>query len=123
MTSVLYSSSFFTIDLTRSRHGFDQILFICLVIPCMRCRGQVLYMKSTLKYWPSKEQRKCVMWLLLAGNLTFLILFLLTCCSFRNYKKRSRDDKEFNEHMFAINYYAHYLNKENNHRHKRLSFM
>ena len=73
-----------------------------------------LLVKSTLKYWPSKEQGRCVIWLLLAGNLTFLILFILAWCSFRNYRKRSRDDKEFNEHMFAINYYDRYLNKENN---------
>ena len=69
----------------------------------------ILPAKLTLKYWPSKEQGRCVIWFLLAGNLTFLILFLLMYCSFRNYKKRSRDDKEFNEHMFAINYYDQYL--------------
>ncbi len=74
----------------------------------------ILPAKLTLKYWPSKEQGRCIIWLLLAGNLTCLVLFLLLCCSFRNYKKRSRDDKEFNEHMFAINYYDRYLNKENN---------
>ncbi len=69
--------------------------------------------KSTLKYWPSKEQGRCEIWLLLTSNIMFVALFLLTFCSFRKYKKRSRDDNEFNEHMFAINYYDRYLKKEN----------
>ena len=68
-----------------------------------------LPIQFTLKYWPLREKGRCKLWILLAGNIVILALFLISCCVFLRYKKRSRDDTEFNEHMFVVNYYDRYL--------------
>jgi len=62
----------------------------------------IFYMlELSLKHWPQREQGRCVLWILLAGNTVFVSLLVLLYWVFWRYKKRSRDDMEINEHMFV----------------------
>ena len=68
-------------------------------------------LEHSLKHWPLREQGRCELWILLAGNIIFSSLLMLLFWLLYRYKKRSRDDMEINEHMFVVNYYDRYLSQ------------